>query len=77
MIESPLLQELREEWTAAARAEARAEDVLRVLEYRFESVPVPVQEAVRATRDPQRLEWLLEGAARCASLEEFRARLAS
>jgi hypothetical protein len=75
MIESPLLQELKDEWAAEARAEVRVETILRVLQYRFGEVPVEVQEAVRATRDPQRLERLLEGAARCADQHEFRTRL--
>ncbi len=73
MIESPLLRELKDEWTAEAKAEA----ILRVLEYRFERVPVPVQEAVRGTRDVSRLEVLLERATRCADLEDFRARLSA
>lgn len=75
MIESPLLRELREEWTAEARAEARAEDILRFLEYRFGPIPEAARDAVRATQDPQRLDALLECAARCENLDEFDARL--
>ncbi len=81
MIESPLLRELKDEWTAEARdkarLEAKAEDILRVLEYRFGPVPPPVQEAVRGTQDVAGLEALLERAARCPDLEGFRARLSS
>jgi hypothetical protein len=72
MIESPLLQELKDRWTA----EAKAEDIVQVLQYRFGPLPADLQDAVRATRDTGRLESLLEGAARCPDLETFRARLA-
>ncbi len=63
MIESPLIQELK------------ADVILRFLQYRFGPVPPEIQEAVRRTRDEPRLEALLESAARCADLEQFRARL--
>jgi hypothetical protein len=72
MVESPLIREIVED----AESRTKAEDILRVLQYRFGPLPADVQDAVRATRDASRLEALLEGATRCPDLEAFRARLA-
>ena len=77
MIESPLLQELKEEWTAEARAEARAEAILRVLEDRFEHVSTALRETVQSVRDEARLDHLLTAAVRCPNLSAFEAQLRS
>lgn len=71
MIESPPLQELKDEWTA----EGRADDVLQVLEARFGQVPADIGSAVRSTRDEARLKALLTEAVRCPDLVSFRCTL--
>lgn len=87
MIESPLLKELEVElkgqweakWkaeaAAAAKAEARAEDILRFLHVRFGLVPEDMESAVLELREENKLNSLLEAAARCNSLEEFQSEL--
>lgn len=71
MIESPVLQELKAEWTADAKAEA----VLRVLEGRLGPISPDVRAAVLAEKNGVRLNALLDRAAVCPSLEAFRAGL--
>jgi hypothetical protein len=52
-----------------------ADMVLRVLSSRFGSVPEDVADRVRASRDFDRLQELIESAARAATIEAFRTRL--
>ncbi len=62
----------RERGRAEGRVEARQEDLLSLLAIRFPpSVPTELADAVRAVRDPRRLEQLFASAARAASLEEL------
>ncbi len=87
MLESPLIAELAEEWHGAelrrqvsdARAEAtvetKADDVLRILRVRFQQVQTDVEEALYAERDLDRLNLLMDAAAVCPNMAEFRARL--
>ena len=73
MIESPLIQELRQEFMA----QRGHKDVLLVLAVRFGSVPPEIEAAVRAIQDEARLDLLVDWAALCPDLEAFRTRLAS
>jgi hypothetical protein len=77
MIESPLLEELKAEWGAEARAEGRARDIVTILEDRFGDVPEEVRAAVQATRDEARLDTLLLAAVHCPDVAAFRTRLTS
>ena len=69
MIESPLLDELRVEW--------KADDVARFLRARFGPLPDELESSVRSIQDEERLNALIEIAARCADLEAFRSQLPS
>ena len=71
MIESPLLKELTDE----ARAEARQEDILKILGGRFGAVPDDLAEAVRALDDEKRLGEAVTVAVQCQDLEAFRVHL--
>ena len=73
MIESPLIQELRQEFMA----QRGHKDILRLLAVRFGSVPTDSEAAVRAIQDESRLDALFDWAALCPDLEAFRQRLAS
>jgi len=77
MIDTPLLRELRQEFSAQGRAEGRADDILCLLERRFGPVPERVQAAVRAARSDERLRDLLIAAVECADFAAFRVTLGS
>jgi hypothetical protein len=67
MIESPLIQELV--------AEKLQNSILRFLLVRFESVPISVEEKLRRIQDENRLNALIDTAARCTSLDSFRSQV--
>lgn len=67
MIESPVLRELEAEW----KAEAKAEDVIGVLNARFGSLSSDLRSAILEVRDLSRLDILVPAAARCETIEEF------
>jgi hypothetical protein len=71
MIESPLLDELKAEWTR----EATRNNIVRILTTRFGVKDDKLQVALEAVDDNERLGDLLEHAARCRNLESFRKRL--
>ena len=79
MIESPILQELKAEWSReAARAaarEARQQDLLDFLDARFGSEAEGLAGDVRALSDEAQLADLVRFAAVCPDLDAFRARL--
>jgi hypothetical protein len=87
MIESPLMQELLadrdfiraspvlQEFVEEGKLDGLRKAILRFLTERFGPVPADVGSALQ-TADAARLDDLLGWAARCASLDEFRARLA-
>jgi hypothetical protein len=77
MIESPVLRELEAEWTAKAMAEAKADGIARFLAARFGPLPADLESDLRAIDDLNRLNALVESAARCPDLEAFRAQLRS
>ena len=67
MIESPLIQELV--------AERAHKDILRVLNARLGSVPPEIATALDGIQDDAKLDDLIDWAARCHSLDEFRTHL--
>ncbi len=77
MIESPVLQKLKKEWTeeAASKAahEARVQYITRILNSRFGSCPRAIQSKLNATRDGSLLDRFLDMAVSCPTLEQFRA----
>lgn len=83
MIESPLLDEVMERWTAQrtteiraeTRAKTQAEAVLTILHERFGPLPEEDETRLRGLRDPAALDGLLLPALRCDSLEAFRAQI--
>lgn len=73
MIESPVLDELKELMVRRERARV----LIAILEARFGSVPAQLQTAVRAIEDSARLELLVRPAATCPDLAAFQAALAA
>ena len=67
MIESPVLQELL--------AERSHKAILRFLAGRFGTVPPEIATAMQGTQDEAKLDEVIDWAARCPSLDEFRTRL--
>jgi hypothetical protein len=76
MIESPLLNELRQEFSAEGRAEGRAEargtSIIEVLAHRFGPGEPQVEQAIQAVRSEERLDDLFHYALRCDSLDDFK-----
>jgi hypothetical protein len=61
------------EWTAQARAEGKADALVRVLKGRFGPVPEGLQRAVGASKDSEQLDGWIDLALRANSLAEFQA----
>lgn len=74
MIESPVLQELKAEWTREGAIEATRNDVARFLAARF-GVDAKSLEAELKSVDDDILDNLVELAATCPDLESFRKQL--
>lgn len=66
MIESPMLDELREGWTA----EARVRDIFLILRERFGAIDEDCERALRTIR-ADKVEETMLAALRIASLAEF------
>lgn len=81
MIESPVLRELEDEWkaryTAEGKAEGKVDAIRQFLRARFGDVPEALDAAILGRRDHPGLDLLLDAAARCTSLDDFRAQLPS
>jgi len=81
MIESPLFQELRAEWTQEAKIEAARETTIRILMKvlvgRFGAKAKALETEIKAIDDEARLEELVEHAATSRTLDSFRKQLAS
>ncbi len=71
MIESPLLDELKEVFRQMGKQEA----ILEQLEDRFGSVPEDIAAAVKGVSDLRRLRHLNRLAGACSDLNEFRTKL--
>jgi len=77
MIESPLFQELKAEWTQEAARETTIRILIKVLVGRFGAKAKTLEAEIKAIDDEARLEELAEHAARCRTLYAFRKHLAS
>ena len=71
MIESPVLQELKAEWTR----EAQHRMIVGVLVDRFGAVAEDVETELKAVNNETNLRELVKVAVTCPDLESFRARL--
>jgi len=74
MIESPLLEELKAEWTREAARETARKYILKFLEARF-GIAARALEAELKTVDEDRLDDLLSLAATCRTLASFRKKV--
>jgi hypothetical protein len=74
LIESPVLQELKAEWTREGAIEATRKDIARILAARF-GVDAKSLEAELKSVDVDHLGNLVELAATCPNLESFRMQL--
>ena len=72
MIESPVLQELRKEWTTEGKRDA----IAKVLQARFGSVASALEPELKSVQD-DRVDNLLDIAATCRGLASFRKQLKS
>jgi hypothetical protein len=70
-----LMAEREREAAERAALEKARTDLLRVLRARLGNIPEEVQAQLRALQDQQKLDELLDVAARCADLEAFRQAL--
>jgi hypothetical protein len=77
MIESPVLQELKAEWTREAAREAHRRDIIDVLVTRFGASAEVVETDLNTIDDEQRLKHFVKLAAVCTDLEAFRGQLAT
>jgi predicted transposase YdaD len=79
MIESPLLQELKKEWTEEGKREGRREGEIEslrtVLIRRFGAQAEALETEITAIANDARLKDLIEHAATCRSLAAFRKKL--
>jgi hypothetical protein len=76
MIESPVLQELKAEWTHEGACKAQRRAILHILSARFGPEAKGLATALEAIEDETRLDELVEFTALCPDLESFRKRLA-
>jgi predicted transposase YdaD len=74
MIESPVLQELKEEWTKEGKSEGKREATIKVLQARFGAAALALEPGINAV-DDDRLDELLDSAATSRSLGAFRKKL--
>lgn len=74
MLELPFLDEMIDKTVAKSVVKTRADDILDVLESRFDSRPDDLADALQALGE-QELKALNRFAAVCPDLEAFRARI--
>ena len=75
MIESPILQELKAEWSGEATLKAKRQSIARCLYGRFGADPGETTAALAGIVDEATIDELTEFAAVCPDLETFLARL--
>jgi hypothetical protein len=75
--DSPLVLAAIERASVKIRAKTAREHIQQVLETRFDDLSPQIVERLNAIVDERRLRDLLSEAVRCASLDDFRARLVS
>ena len=76
MIESPIFQELKAEWTQETARETTIRNLMRFLVGRFGAKAAALETEIKAIGDDARLEELVEHAATCRTLGSFRKQLA-
>jgi hypothetical protein len=76
MIESPVLQELKAEWTREAAREAKLRTLVDVLVARFGPQAEEIATQLETIADDARLKELIKLAALCSDLPSFRKELA-
>jgi hypothetical protein len=72
MTDSPLIQEIVAEATKGIVAEARKADLIKFLQGRFGPIPADLSMLLQRIEDGQKLDLLVERAARCKDLNSFR-----
>ena len=77
MIESPVLQELKAEWTREAAREAKLRSLVDVLVARFGPQAEEIATQLQTIADDARLTELIKLAAVCSDLPSFRKELAA
>jgi len=75
MIESPVLQELKAEWTREAFCEARRRTLVDVLVARFGPQAEEIATQIETIADDARITELVKLAALCSDLPSFRKEL--
>jgi uncharacterized protein (TIGR02391 family) len=75
MIESPLFQELKAEWTQETARETTIRNLMRFLVGRFGAKAKALETEMKAINDEARLDGLVEHAATCRTLGSFRKQL--
>jgi len=75
MIESPILQELKAEWTREAAREAKLRTIVDVLVARFGPQAEEIATPLETIADDARLKELVKLAAVCSDLPSFRKEL--
>ena len=76
MIESPVLQELKEEWTREAALKTERRVIVDFLVDRFGAESEEFASQLENIADDARLKELIKLAARCPDLQSFRKELA-
>jgi hypothetical protein len=75
MIESPVLQELKEEWTREAARDTVIKDLVTVLVTRFGAKAEAIEAELTGIEEEARLRELVKHAIKCRSLSAFRKQL--
>ena len=75
MIESPLIDELKAEWTREATRETLVKAMIDILAARFGPKAEALEDKLKDIEDQARLEELVRDAATCRTISSFRKRL--
>jgi hypothetical protein len=75
--DSPLVLDAIERASVKITAKTVRENIQQILETRFGDLPPELVEVLGAVEDERHLRGLVKDAVRCASLDDFRARLVS
>jgi hypothetical protein len=75
MIESPVLQELKEEWTREGARKGMLKVPMKFLVGRFGAEAEALEPELKCIDEEARLTELVEHAAKCRSLSSFRKHL--
>ena len=75
MIESPVLQQLKAEWTLEGTREGERKTIIKVLAARFGDDAKDLRATLDMIGDEAKLQELAEAAGTCPDLDAFRKRL--